>query len=141
VAPLYEQGGLSALVTFLSRFMGTLRVFPGVAVFVPALEGLSRFANTALNVGDPPTAIVHRAPQVAVVHGTLAPPWLNTGVVLVDPDTLGEGTAVVQMPGWQRRRLVVALTECGFAVDAHQTAFSMGSGIGSQAELDWLRRK
>jgi hypothetical protein len=41
VPPRYERGGgLSALVTFLSRFMGTLRVFPGAFVFVPAPEGL-----------------------------------------------------------------------------------------------------
>jgi len=138
--PLYERDGLSALVTFLSRFMGTLRVFPGALVFVPAAEGVSRFGNSALNIDKPPVAIVHRAPQVAVVYGRFAVPWLNTGVVLVDPDTLAGGTAVVQMPGWHRRRVVPALDASRLAVDVHRTAFSIGSDIGSQAELDRLRR-
>ncbi len=34
--PVFERGGLSALVTYLSRFMGTLRVFPGAVAFVAA---------------------------------------------------------------------------------------------------------
>jgi hypothetical protein len=84
---------------------------------------------------------VHRAPQVAVVYGRFAGPWLNTGVVLVDPVTLGTGTAVVQLPGWERRRLVQALCVSGFSVDVHRTAFSIGSIIGSAAELERLRRQ
>lgn len=104
-------------MTFVSRFMGTLRVFPGAFVFVPAPEGLSHFANATLNIDKAPVAVVHRAPQVAVVYGRVAVPWLNTGVVLVDPVTLGTGTAVVQLPGWERRRLVQALCVSGFSVD------------------------
>jgi hypothetical protein len=104
------------------------------------VHGISHVANTALNIDRPPSAIVHCERQVAVFFARLAPPWLNSGVVLVDPVALGTGTAVVQLPGWDRRRLVDTLSRAGFAVDVHRTAFSMGSNIGSVAELQRLRR-
>jgi hypothetical protein len=119
--------------------LGTLRVFPGAVVFEPSEGGLRRFANSTLNVDDPPAAIVHLDRDVAVVYGRFAVPWLNSGLVLVDPETLNRGTAVVQLPGWERGRLIDALSRAGFAVDVHRTAFSLGSSIGSQAELDRLR--
>src|SRR5438477_2904880 len=109
--------------------MGTLRVFSGAGVFVPSAEGIGHLANANLNVGEPPGAIVHRDRQVAVVIARFGMPWLNTRLVLVDAETLGTGTAVVQLPGWERRKLVDALARTGFAVDTHRRAFSMGSNI------------
>ncbi len=102
---------------------------------------MSGLANRALNVPEAPQAVVHREHHVAVIYARFGMPWLNTGVVLADTETLNTGTAVVQLPGWERRRLVEALHKAGFAVDLHPTAFSMGSEIGSRSELERLRRR
>ena len=137
--PTYQQSGLSALVTFLSRFMGVLRVFPGAVVFSSNEEGLRGAANRAMNV-ERPVTVVHVDRAVAVICARFTPPWLNTAVVLLDPEALQGGTALVQFPGWQRRPLLKALSSAGFSVDVHRRAFSLGSDIGSAAELERFRR-
>ncbi len=139
VPPRYERTGLSALVTFVSRFMGALRVSPGAVVFACAAEGLPGAANKAMNVERPPVTVVHTDPRVALICARFAIPWLNRAVVLVDPEVLNAGTAVVQFPAWEQRGLVDALQRAAFTVDLHATAFSIGSNIGSQAELERLR--
>jgi hypothetical protein len=140
VPPLYERSGFTALVTFLARFAGDLRVFPGAVIFAASDRGVRGMANLALNAERPPVTVMHTDPEVALVCGRFAVPWLNSGVVLVDAQSIDGGTAVVQLPGWERRPLMAALRTAGFRVDLHRRAFSIGSDIGSTAELDRLRR-
>lgn len=120
----------------MNRFLGSLTVELGRVAFSP--EGR---ANGLLNLEEP-TTVVHIDHQIAVIWGRLLPPWLNTGIVLLDPLALPhDGTAVIQLPGWHRRRLLTALREAGFAIGEFRTAFSMGGQIGSKAELERFRQQ
>ena len=84
--------------------------------------------------------IVHTDPDVAVIHGRFVPASVNTGLVLLDFETLHGGTAIVKFAGWQRRPLADVLRLAGFAVDVHDRTLSIGSDIGSAVELDRVRR-
>jgi hypothetical protein len=124
----------------LTRFIGALRVFPGAIVFAARDEGLAGAMNRAMNVEQPPVKVVNTDQEVAVIQGRLAAPWLNTGLVLVDSETLHGGTAIVQFAGWERRPLLDALRSAGFSLDVHESEFSIGSDIGSTVELARMRR-
>jgi hypothetical protein len=124
----------------LTRFIGALRVFPGAIVFAARDEGLAGATNRAGNVEQPPATVVHTDLEVAVIHGRFAAPWLNTGLVLVDTETLHGGTAIVQLAEWERRPLLDALRSAGFSLDVHEREFSIGSDIGSTVELKRMRR-
>jgi hypothetical protein len=65
---------------------------------------------------------------------------MNTALLLTDPTDIGQFTARLLFPAWQRRTIVTALAEAGFAVEVYRTAFSAGGQIGTVTELQRFRR-
>lgn len=131
--PVFVLSNVSAAVG-MSRFFGALTIQPGRVVFEPRGR-----VNTFFNVEDG-RCFIHADQRVTVVSGRLRPPWLNSGLVLADRDGGPYAqVAVIQMPGWERRRVVEALGSAGFEVDDVRTWFSMGGDIGSIAELKRFR--
>ena len=126
--------GLTVLVG-MSRFLGSFAVEPGRLTFEPS-QGV---INDVLNIENA-TALVHTDTRVTLVWGRFLPPWLNTGVILVDHRQAGgAATAVLQMPTWNRRPLIAALRSAGFAPEVYRTQTSMGGQIGSESELSRFR--
>ena len=126
--------GLTVLVG-MSRFFGSFTVEPGRLTFEPS-QGV---INDVLNIENA-TALVHTDTRVTLVWGRFLPPWLNTGVILVDHRQAGSGaTGVLQMPAWNRRPLIAALRRAGFAPEVYRTRTSMGGQIGSESELSRFR--
>jgi hypothetical protein len=118
----------------MSRFFGRLRVSPGEVVFAP--EGRANSLNVELA-----KPILHRGRELAVVAGRLLPPWMNTGLVLVDSASPARIVGVVLLTAWQRRAVVAAATSAGFEVTVYRTSLSAGGGIGSVSELERFRRE
>jgi len=130
--PLLVLDHLSVAIG-VDRFFGSLVVAPGALCFTPKGWG------NKLNVADAPT-LVHEGQRVTLVHGRLLPPWMNSGVVLVDPAQPNQWTGVVLVTSWQRRRVVRALADAGFEVADYATLFSAGGNLGTIAELDRFTR-
>lgn len=119
----------------MSRFFGRLVIADGELTFLP--EGrINSWGNF-----EPATPIVHRDSQLTVVYGRLVPPWMNSGLVLVD-STPGSRTVGLVLLGGRgaRREVVVAAETAGFHVEVYRTWFSAGGGILSVAELQRFRR-
>jgi hypothetical protein len=129
---MFELGHVSVAVA-MSRFFGRLTITPGTVVFEP--EGV----GNALNL-DRATQLVHRDPELTVVAGRLLPPWMNSGVVLVDSTSASPFIGVVLLTAWQRRSLVNAARAAGFNVSVYRTWSSAAGRIGSVAELERFRR-
>lgn len=126
-----------ALTVFVgvSRFLGSFTVEAGCLTFEPSEAPI----NDALNI-DKARSLVHTDPGVTVVWGRLLPPWLKTGVILVDYGQTGSRrTGVLQMASWNRRPLIAALRSAGFAPEVFRTRTSMGGQIGSETELSRFR--
>jgi hypothetical protein len=120
--------GLTVLVG-MSRFFGSFTVEPGRLTFEPS----ECVINDALNL-EHATALVHTDTRVTLVWGRFLPPWLNTGVILVDHRQAGGGaTGVLQMANRNRRPLVAALRSAGFAPYVYRTRTSMCGQIGSES--------
>jgi hypothetical protein len=107
----------------------------GEARFEPAGLG-----NSLVNVEQPPT-VRHRDRTVVVVFGRFTLPWMNTGMVLTDHESIGQFTATLTFPTWQRRPIVIALRQAGFATEVYRTPFSSGIQIGSARELQRFRQQ
>lgn len=133
-APVLIREHLGAYVG-ATTFFGRLVVMSGEARFEPA--GL---ANSLVNVEPPPT-VRHRDRTVVVVFGRFMLPWMNTGIVLTDQETIGQFTATLIFPTWQRRAIVIALRQAGFAAEVYRTPFSAGRQIGSATELQRFRQQ
>lgn len=120
----------------MSLFFGRLVVARGELRFLPEAR------INALGNFEPATQIVHRDSELTVVYGRLMPPWMNSGLVLVD-STPGSRTVGLMLLGGRgaRREVVVAAEIAGFDVEVYRTWFSAGGGIGSVAELDRFRRE
>jgi hypothetical protein len=102
--------------TKLWRGGGHLTVSPGAIV----LE-----AGPLLRRATSVPRVVHTEPKVKLIRTRLAPPWINTSLVLH-----GEGESGVASTWFgARRRLCDALRSAGFAVEEEATWFSMGGGL------------
>ncbi len=119
----------------MSRFFGSFTVESGCLTF----EASQGVINEALNI-EPAKALFHTDASVTVVWGRFLPPWLNTGVILIDHRQAGSrATGVLQMPTWHRRPLVAAFRNAGFVPEVFCTRTSMGGQIGSDTELICFR--
>lgn len=116
----------------MDRYSGTLTVDPKVIRFTPT------GASTA--VGTSTLTFTHRNRDVVVVQGRLRPPWMSSGVVLVDPAVPYGWTGVVLLPSWTRKRLIAGLASCGYSVRLIRTWFSNGENLGSVSDLERLPR-
>lgn len=90
---------------------GWLTIRNGLLEFAPSRVGPLTWSGPAS----------HSRAEVIVVETTLAPPWMNTSVLLNDP------FASATVPVWQRRRLLTSLSRAGFSVNRKRTWFSLGS--------------
>jgi hypothetical protein len=115
----------------MDRFFGNVSIDSEAILFEPAGAG------NALSPAPAPH-VTHRERQVVFVVGRLALPWMNTGLVLVDPALPNGWTAVALLPSWQRRSMVSHLRECGYAVDVVTTWLSTGGQVGSVRDLQRL---
>ncbi len=69
--------------------------------------------------------VEHTEPKIALLHTRIAPPWINTSIVIS-----GEGqTAVASTWFGMRRRLRATLQAAGFTVDQQAAWFSLGGGL------------
>lgn len=128
----FEVRNISCAVG-MSRFFGRLVVSEGEVSFLP--EGRAN----SLNV-DAPHPIAHRTHNLTLVRGRLLPPWMNSGIVLVDhSEPSPSGVGVVLLTAWQRRSVVDAARSAGFDVTVINTWTSAGGNIGSRSELDRFR--
>lgn len=133
-APTFWLKNVSGYVS-MSRVFGHLRIVPGEVSFEP-----SSTANKWIAF-EQPSRVVHHDPDLTVVIGRLLPPWLNSGLVLVDENAPGPyDLGVIQMASWQRRAATRALASAGFRISVLRTMTSMGGGIGSRSELDSFRQ-
>lgn len=117
----------------MSRFFGRLSISTGEVAFEP--EGRAN----ALNV-EPASRIVHRDHLLTVITGRLLPPWMNSGLALVDATPASHTVGLVLLTAWQRRAVVATARGAGFDVSVHRTWLSAGGGIGSVTELERFRR-
>jgi hypothetical protein len=117
----------------MSTFFGRLRISSGEVAFLPEGWGNSLNLEAAL-------PLVHRDRALTVVFGRFLPPWMNSGLVLVDGAGSSSTVGVVLLPGWQRRPLVSAAERAGFDVTVYRTHFSAGGTIGTASELERFRR-
>ncbi|HEX2783561.1 MAG TPA: hypothetical protein VHN36_08250 [Ilumatobacteraceae bacterium] len=122
----------------MSRSFGLLSVVPGALVFDP--EGIFNTVSNAIVAFEKSARIVHRTKELTVVFGRLLPPWMNSGIVLVDEGDL-RTTGVVLLAAWQRRAVVKAAQVAGLEVRVYPTWFSAAGQIGSAAELRRFRRE
>ena len=100
----------------LWRGGGHLTVSPGVIVLD---------AGPLLRKATSVTRVVHTDSVVRLIRTRLAPPWINTSLVLS-----GEGGSGVASTWFgARRRLRRALHAAGFSVEETATWFSMGGGL------------
>jgi hypothetical protein len=118
----------------MNVLFGRLVVEPNEARFEPMVYG------NKLNFDAAPT-IHHTDRVVTVVFGWFGLPWMNTGLLLTDPAGIDQFTARLLFPAWQRKTIVAALIEAGFAVEVYRTVFSAGGQIGTATELQRFRRK
>jgi hypothetical protein len=122
--------GISVAVG-MDRFFGALSVDREAIRFEP--QG----AGNALSLAQAPH-VVHRGRRVVFVVGRVVLPWMNTGLVLVDPALPNGWTAVASLSPWQRRRMVGHLAVCGYSVEVVTTWSSAGGKVGSVQELQRL---
>ena len=100
----------------LWRGGGHLTISPGAIVLEPG--PLLRRATSVPRV-------VHTSPTVTLVRTRLAPPWINTSLVLVGEEESG----VASMSALSRRRLRQALHLAGFTVNEMATWFTLGKRL------------
>lgn len=117
----------------MSRFFGSVRLRPGYIAFEP--QGIGNKLNL-----EPARRIVHSEPRLTVLMGRLLPPWMNSGIVLVDQNAAESLTGTVTLTGGQRRWVIDSARAAGFEVDLYKTWTSAGGSIGSVAELERFRR-
>jgi hypothetical protein len=69
--------------------------------------------------------LTHTESNIRLIRTRLAPPWINTSIVLHDDGEPGVAST------WfgARRRLRGALRAAGFTVEEESTWFSMGGGL------------
>jgi hypothetical protein len=65
--------------------------------------------------------VERRGDSVTVVSQRLAPPWMNTSVVLSDMDS-------ASVPAWQRGRLLSALEAAGIGIRLRKRWLPVGFG-------------
>lgn len=118
----------------MSRFFGRLRVSPGEVSFSP--EGRANSLNL-----EPAAPLAHRDRALTVVLGRLLPPWMNSGLALVDAAGSSHTVGLVLLTGGQRRAVISAAESAGFDVSVYRTWLSAGGGIGSVSELERFRRE
>jgi hypothetical protein len=118
-----------SLAIGLSRHFGSLTIQPGSLVFEP-----DRAMNRLMTADEATSRIVHTDPAVIMVRARLAPPNLNSSLILRGTTASGAPvTAGAHMPAWTRREAAKALTANGFHVEERVTWFSLG-GTGSRWE-------
>ncbi len=100
----------------LWRGGGRLTISPGAIV----LE-----AGPLLRRATSVPRVVHTGRTVTLVRTRLAPPWINTSLVLVGDEESG----VASMWALARRRLRQALRAAGFTVEEVATWFSLGKRL------------
>jgi hypothetical protein len=83
---------------------GRLTVAPGQLVFEP--DVVTRRLGSAASVE-------HASRTVRLVRARWIPPWFNVSIQLRGP----EGSCLVMLPSWSRRRLRDALDAAGFDVE------------------------
>jgi hypothetical protein len=95
---------------------GHLTISPGTIV----LE-----AGTLLRRATSVPRVVHTDPKVKLIRTRLAPPWINTSLVLH-----GDGDSGVASTWFgARRQLREVLRLAGFSIEEEATWFSMGGGL------------
>ena len=130
--PLLVQDHVSARIG-VTTVLGRLLVSSDELRFEPVVP------RTKLNTEPAPT-VSHTDHAVTVVHGSFAPPWMNSGLVLTDKGTLGRSTAVVGLAGWDRRKIAATLRAAGFDVEEYRTVWSVGGRIGTVRALERFRK-
>ncbi len=104
----------------LWRGGGHLTVSPGIIV----LEA-GRLLRRATSV----PRVVHYDPKVKLIRTRLAPPWINTSLVLH-----GDGESGVASTWFGARRcLREVLRAAGFTIEEEATWFSMGGGLARRS--------
>jgi hypothetical protein len=78
------------------------------------------------------TRIVHTDPKVTMICPRVAPPWINTHILVEDPGQ----AAIAGTWGFARRRLRRALQTAGFEIVDLRTWFSWGDYLA-----DWPMRR
>jgi hypothetical protein len=115
----------------MSRFFGQINVMSDKVVFEP--QGIGNSFNI-----ERATRICHEANEITVVTARILPPWMNSGVVLVDQVSSLTGVALLSI--WQRNAFVSEAKLAGFDVGTYKTWSSAGGSIGSLSELVRFRR-
>jgi len=95
---------------------GHLGIWPGAVILEP---------GPLLSKATSVSRIVHTTSTVIFVRARLAPPWLNTSIILIGDDE----SAVASTWGLARGRLRRALGAAGFVIEEVPTWFSLGKRL------------